>query len=110
MIKVELTRQKMRLPTPKHAHEATDHIPHCFEYIRQGIMCAGDTTLEKSRIEDGEVTRDVDGWGVQHECRDWQAIYQWANENRSDNTTRIMPPWLGLYAGLQEEDQDPPEI
>lgn len=97
----------MRLPTPKYAHDNENHVPHCFEYIRQSIMCAADTTLEKSRIEDGKISRDVDGWGVEHECRDWDAVYQWSAKNRSDNTTLIVPPFLGLYAGL-EDDEPPP--
>jgi Mycotoxin biosynthesis protein UstYa len=68
-------------------------------------MCAADTTLEKSLVEDGEVRPDVDGWGVQHECRDWDAIHRWSVENRIDNATLIVPPFLGLYAGLHGDDE-----
>ena len=100
-------RQQMRLPAPKWAHRNANHIPHCFEYIRQGIMCSADTTLEKSRIEDGKITRDVDGWGAEHECRDLDAIYQWSTDNRSDNTTLIVPPFLRLYSGLEDDDEPP---
>ncbi|KAL7913106.1 hypothetical protein GGI35DRAFT_442027 [Trichoderma velutinum] len=25
-----------------------EHLNHCFEYLRQSIMCTGDTTLEKA--------------------------------------------------------------
>jgi hypothetical protein len=32
---------------------------------------------------DGEVVPDVDGWGVEHECRDFGAIFEWAKEKRS---------------------------
>jgi hypothetical protein len=53
-------------------------------------MCAGDTSLERSREEDGKIVQDVDGWGVQHECRNYDTIYQFAKENRSDNRTGII--------------------
>lgn len=48
-----------------------DHISHCFDYLRQAIMCAGDSTLEWPRIESDGRRFAVDGWGVQHQCRDW---------------------------------------
>ena len=63
--------------------EDPEHITHCFDYIRQGIMCAGDTSLEHAMKEDGKIVPDVDGWGVEHECRDFSAICEWAKENRS---------------------------
>jgi len=66
-----------------------DHTYHCFDYLRQAIMCSGDTTLEKAIVEDGKVIADVDGWGVQHECRNYDYIFAWAEENRSNNLTGI---------------------
>ncbi len=68
---------------------ADDHIYHCFDYIRQAIMCSGDTTLEKGRTIDGKLTRGVDGWGVAHECRDFDTIYTYAAAHRSRNITGI---------------------
>lgn len=38
-------------------------------------MCAGDTTLEKVQVKNGQKVMAVDGWGVTHQCRDWQSIY-----------------------------------
>ena len=29
------------------------HVEHCFEYLRQGIMCAVDTHLEDTRVLEG---------------------------------------------------------
>jgi hypothetical protein len=60
-----------------------EHIYHCFDYIRQAIMCAGDTALERARVVNGRVVRGVDGWGADHWCRDWDAIWKWAEENRT---------------------------
>ena len=65
------------------------HIYHCFDYIRQAIMCNADTTLEKARVVDGEIVRGVDGWGVAHECRDYDSIFAFAEAHRSSNLTGI---------------------
>jgi hypothetical protein len=54
-------------------------------------MCAGDTALEKSlRGPDGVIVADVDGWGVQHECRDFGPIIEWARERRSFDRSGIL--------------------
>lgn len=71
------------------SHVTDEHIYHCFDYIRQAIMCNGDTTLERPRVVDGNVVRGVDGWGVTHECRDYGAIYSFAEEHRSSNLSGI---------------------
>lgn len=56
------------------------HIGHCIEFLRQQIMCSADTALEHRRADGGET--EVDGWGVTHQCRDWDAIWRWARDNR----------------------------
>ena len=48
-----------------------DHVLHCFDYIRQAIMCAGDMTLEWPREEADGGRFAVDGWGVSHQCKRW---------------------------------------
>jgi len=47
------------------------HVGHCIDYIRQGIMCAGDMSLEWPREEPDGRRVAVDGWGAQHVCRSW---------------------------------------
>jgi hypothetical protein len=54
--------------------EVAHHSSHCFNYLRQGIMCAGDTTLE------GE-TEAGPGEGSEHECVDYDALLEWANDH-----------------------------
>lgn len=44
------------------------HVGHCFDYIRQGIMCAGDMSLEGGAAPDRVV---VDGMETPHRCRSW---------------------------------------
>lgn len=46
---------------------ALEHIEHCLAYIKQGVMCAGDTALEGPDIGGGT----LQGWGIKHECRRW---------------------------------------
>lgn len=54
--------------------EVAHHSAHCFDYLRQAIMCAADTNLE------GE-TEAGPGWGSKHMCTDYDALLAWANEN-----------------------------
>lgn len=48
-----------------------DHVYHCFDYIRQALMCAGDMTVEWPRTEPDGRRFAVDGWGIEHECKSW---------------------------------------
>ncbi|KAF2179088.1 hypothetical protein K469DRAFT_641757 [Zopfia rhizophila CBS 207.26] len=54
----------------------TGHLPHCFGYLAQHILCAGDTTLEKPVLEWGGEKGDVlmrvgvTGSGTPHQCKD----------------------------------------
>lgn len=54
--------------------EVAHHSAHCFDYLRQSIMCAADTNLE-GQTEAGP------GWGSDHQCVDYDAVLAWANEN-----------------------------
>lgn len=44
------------------------HVGHCFDYIRQGIMCAGDMSIEGGA---GEIRDVIDGMDQPHQCRSW---------------------------------------
>ncbi|KAI1417897.1 hypothetical protein F5Y13DRAFT_176707 [Hypoxylon sp. FL1857] len=54
--------------------EVAHHSSHCFDYLRQSIICAGDTNLE------GE-TDAGPGWGSKHECIDYDVLLDWANKH-----------------------------
>jgi len=60
------------------------HTAHCFDYLRQGIMCSADTTLE-GKSDEGP------GWGSKHECTDYDALLEWANEKTVVKWKTIMP-------------------
>lgn len=57
------------------------HIDHCFEYIRQAIMCAGDVALEGAATtfpNDAMTGKDLggsDGWDAKHVCKDYGQVY-----------------------------------
>lgn len=61
------------------------HTQHCFHFIRQGILCAADTTLDPLNVDglgpdgSGVGTNGVD---VTHVCRDWTQVYNFVRENQ----------------------------
>ena len=68
------------------AHRDALHMEHCFDYLRQAILCAGDTTIEWARESgEGEVGGQVDGWGVEHQCRSSKTIFDFTASNRAEN-------------------------
>ncbi|KAL7956596.1 hypothetical protein V8C34DRAFT_288384 [Trichoderma compactum] len=75
-----------------HLDHLTDasHLDHCFDYLRQAIMCAGDMTLEKAHIINGVPADAVDGWEVEHQCRDWSTMFDFAAKNRVKSTNGIL--------------------
>jgi hypothetical protein len=64
----------------KLSDEVVHHSAHCFDYLRQSIMCGADTNLEG-------LTKAGPGWGSKHQCADYDALLGWANE-RSANRWR----------------------
>ncbi|KAH0584448.1 hypothetical protein H2248_009985 [Termitomyces sp. 'cryptogamus'] len=61
------------------------HVDHCLIYLRQMILCNADVTLEpanhKQRTPEGKVTNAVTGLGVTHECKDWEQLWGYMEEN-----------------------------
>ena len=66
-----------------HLHHV--HTRHCFDYLRQGIICAADTALEPR----DEQHSGVQGWGVKHRCRNLEAVKEWAERWRSNDNDGI---------------------
>lgn len=64
------------------------HLGHCFDYLRQAVMCAGDMTLEPAFDVDG--TKGVNGWNVVHQCRDYERMTVFAEEHRYANSSGIL--------------------
>ncbi|KAF1972912.1 hypothetical protein BU23DRAFT_589861 [Bimuria novae-zelandiae CBS 107.79] len=51
--------------------EVAQHAVHCLNYLRQGITCSADVTLEGQ-------TAAGPGEGSEHECVDYEAVLEWA--------------------------------
>ncbi|KAJ4421056.1 hypothetical protein N0V82_003960 [Gnomoniopsis sp. IMI 355080] len=65
------------------------HEYHCIDYIRQSIMCAGDMTLDYAEVQEDGTRRGFSGANSTHQCRDWDAIVSWAEENREGDKKGI---------------------
>lgn len=49
------------------------HIHHCYNYLRQYILCAADTTLEAGDFAERNIT--TKRTGATHTCVDWRPSY-----------------------------------
>lgn len=61
-----------------------DHTVHCLSYLRQLLLCHGDTALEPARLAEsvkGGTTQAVYGEGTIHLCHDWSQIRDWVDKN-----------------------------
>jgi len=69
------------------------HVPHCFSYVTQHIMCLSDSTLEPPWIDKDEAGNikgfGIDGIGVHHQCKDNRRLIQMARRTR----TETFDPW-----------------
>ncbi|KAI0395031.1 hypothetical protein F5Y17DRAFT_229496 [Xylariaceae sp. FL0594] len=60
-------------------------LSYCWDYLRQSLLCAGDTTLEwldgdpPSDVADGGLRSA--GFGYRHKCKDYRGIRAWAEEH-----------------------------
>ena len=65
----------MALLAEKKPSWSVEHDMHCFDTLRQHIMCMADDTLLYSRGH-----RDT-GMNQTRMCRDWDALRRWATEH-----------------------------
>ena len=84
------------LGTQEESQEAYGHVQHCLQYLRQFFMCAADTTLEPGDFLQLPFGRNKEGVLFDRECKDWSAVYSFADENhvafrqyRTDRTRKI---------------------
>ncbi len=67
-------------------HDGAWHLGHCFEYLRQSIMCCGDTALEGQQTTFPEGVTGSDGWDAKHVCKDYnQVITHLENQRANDD-------------------------
>ncbi|KAI8955033.1 hypothetical protein F4801DRAFT_417254 [Xylaria longipes] len=63
---------------PEAIEQGPRHLRHCWDFLRQGIMCHGDTTLEW--VHEGDPGSK--GWGYDHKCNDFDAIFSWVEAHK----------------------------
>lgn len=66
------------------------HTRHCFDYLRQAILCSADMTLEGRTVFDK--TGGTDGFGHTHVCRNRREVLQWAEAHRVKDKGFIIDP------------------
>ena len=76
------------------------HANHCFDSIRQYVMCtAGDTLLYSWG-------RNVTGDGQERQCRDWGKLRDWAKEHTACYRDTEKPVSLREHWGHCHEGTD----
>lgn len=76
---------------PGNGTRVEHHVVHCLNYLREMILCAGDTTLEPSdgfTIIAGKKYYGATGMDVVHRCRDWTQIRSFVDANREAREKR----------------------
>ena len=61
--------------------ETTRHTGHCFEYLRQSIMCNADANIEYRHYNDTLDRLETTGWDKK-QCRDFSALFDFAEHWR----------------------------
>ncbi|KAJ7756040.1 hypothetical protein DFH07DRAFT_920207 [Mycena maculata] len=66
------------------AEAVRSHANHCFNYLRQLLLCKADTTLEPTeviRLPNGTWGAAASGNDVLHICRDWTRVRDYVERN-----------------------------
>lgn len=64
--------------------KSSRHVRHCFNLLRQAVLCAADITLDPLDSVHNGVPTGADGIGTTHVCRDWTKVYDYVWENQRD--------------------------
>lgn len=58
-----------------------EHVLHCFDYVRMGLIFTADQALEGSDpFLAAQGLNGTQGLGTQHVCRDWGALLRWVDK------------------------------
>lgn len=80
----------MKNGTSKTHDHRREHLGHCFDYLRQAVLCAGDMALEPATEDKHTGIRGVSGWNVTHQCKDRQKIYDFALQHRYSDSGGVL--------------------
>lgn len=56
------------------------HVSHCFDILRQALLCSADMSLEWP-MKLGDKGDIVVGWENPHQCKDQKAVWGWIEEH-----------------------------
>jgi hypothetical protein len=59
----------------KNHRTSLQHIRHCFEYLRQSLICLADSNLEAMDFD----AQGVLGWKTERTCRNFGELRAWAD-------------------------------
>ncbi|KAE8441798.1 hypothetical protein EG329_004311 [Mollisiaceae sp. DMI_Dod_QoI] len=59
------------------------HVGHCFDFLRQQLMCTADVGLVSFVWVEGQPGPVAD-FSTKHRCKDFEAIKQWTKEKQAD--------------------------
>ncbi|KAK8094990.1 hypothetical protein PG997_001675 [Apiospora hydei] len=72
---------------PDHELMGIEHLEHCYDALRQSLMCSADITpLPWRWVEQMQEAKEVAQ--VAHTCRDFDVIREWAKRNAVDHFDR----------------------
>ena len=82
----DLVLNNGKLGPPKGGVATDAHLSYCFDYLRQSLMCHGDTALEGAQTAFGPGVDSTDGWNVRHICKPWDRINRFLNNRKIDDS------------------------
>ncbi|CZT13679.1 uncharacterized protein RAG0_17371 [Rhynchosporium agropyri] len=65
------------------------HMIHCFDYMRQAIMCAADMALEGLETTFPDHNGGSDGWDSKHVCKDYSQVMTYLESVRAYDDQKI---------------------
>ncbi|KAJ4354337.1 uncharacterized protein N0V89_006072 [Didymosphaeria variabile] len=76
-----------KLPSDYHTHYL-----HCIDYLRQGIMCSADLTMEPHEQTDPDDNGPKDGsWNGHHVCKDYGHVIPYLEEQIGEGIRKVLP-------------------
>ncbi|KAH7032168.1 hypothetical protein B0J12DRAFT_713740 [Macrophomina phaseolina] len=83
--------------TVRGADKWDEHLDHCWEYLRLGISCGGDLMIEPYSPSPSDATL-ITGWGVEHECIDFERLRQYQIEQERKYNETWQTPGIDIRA------------
>ncbi|KAI0667427.1 hypothetical protein C8Q78DRAFT_982102, partial [Trametes maxima] len=78
-----------------------NHLRHCLNYLRQGVLCSPDLAIEPGNFEDRDF--EIERTGGTHTCKNWGAVYDTMDSNFLEWKERT---GIGTYGASFNADSD----